>query len=53
MKMTTGCRVKLSAASGICHNDSLMKEGFFPGIEYPRVPGHELAGVVGSLGVDV
>ena len=40
-------------ACGICHSDSLMKEGLFPGIQYPRVPGHEIAGVVDSLGEDV
>lgn len=33
-------------ACGICHSDSLIKEGLFPGIQYPRVPGHEIAGVV-------
>lgn len=42
-------RVKVQA-SGICHSDSLTKEGIWPGIEYPRVPGHEVAGVVDALG---
>lgn len=37
-------------ACGICHSDSLTKEGHWPGIQYPRVPGHEIAGVVDSVG---
>jgi D-arabinose 1-dehydrogenase-like Zn-dependent alcohol dehydrogenase len=45
-------RIKVQAC-GICHSDSLMKEGLFPGIKYPRVPGHEVAGIVDSLGEDV
>ena len=45
-------RVKVQA-SGICHSDSLTKEGTWPGIVYPRVPGHEVAGVVDALGKDV
>jgi alcohol dehydrogenase/propanol-preferring alcohol dehydrogenase len=40
-------------ASGICHSDSLTVEGLWPGIRYPRVPGHEVAGVVDAVGVDV
>ncbi len=40
-------------ASGICHSDSLTKEGLWPGIHYPRVPGHEVAGIVDALGPDV
>ena len=32
-------------ACGICHSDVITKEGLFPGITYPRVPGHEVAGV--------
>ena len=31
---------------GICHSDSFTKEGLFPGIQYPRVPGHEIAGLI-------
>ena len=31
-------------ACGICHSDALVKEGFWPGLQYPRVPGHEIAG---------
>ena len=40
-------------ACGICHSDSLIKEGAFPGIEYPRVPGHEVAGVIDAVGSGV
>jgi D-arabinose 1-dehydrogenase-like Zn-dependent alcohol dehydrogenase len=40
-------------ASGICHSDSLTKEGLWPGIRYPRVPGHEVAGVVDAVGTGV
>jgi D-arabinose 1-dehydrogenase-like Zn-dependent alcohol dehydrogenase len=45
-------RVKVLAC-GICHSDSLVKEGSFPGIQYPRVPGHEVAGVVDAVGSGV
>ena len=45
-------RVRVQA-SGICHSDSLTKEGLWPGIRYPRVPGHEVAGVVDALGPGV
>jgi D-arabinose 1-dehydrogenase-like Zn-dependent alcohol dehydrogenase len=45
-------RVKVQA-SGICHSDSLTKEGLWPAIRYPRVPGHEVAGVVDAIGDDV
>jgi D-arabinose 1-dehydrogenase-like Zn-dependent alcohol dehydrogenase len=37
-------------ACGICHSDSLTKEGHWPGLQFPRVPGHEIAGVVEKLG---
>jgi len=40
-------------ASGICHSDSLVKEGLWPGIHYPRVPGHEVAGIVDAVGAGV
>jgi D-arabinose 1-dehydrogenase-like Zn-dependent alcohol dehydrogenase len=40
-------------ACGICHGNSATKDGLFPGIQYPRVPGHEIAGVVDALGKDV
>jgi D-arabinose 1-dehydrogenase-like Zn-dependent alcohol dehydrogenase len=42
-------RIKVQAC-GICHSDVLTKEGSLPGIEYPRVPGHEVAGVVDEVG---
>jgi D-arabinose 1-dehydrogenase-like Zn-dependent alcohol dehydrogenase len=45
-------RIKVQA-SGICHSDSLTKEGHWPGIQYPRVPGHEVAGLIDALGADV
>ncbi len=37
-------------ACGVCHSDSLTKEGTYPGIQYPRVPGHEVAGVIDAIG---
>ena len=37
-------------ACGVCHSDSLTKEGLFPGVTYPRVPGHEIAGVIEAIG---
>jgi len=40
-------------ACGICHSDSLVKEGMWPGVEYPRVPGHEVAGVIDAVGSGV
>jgi D-arabinose 1-dehydrogenase-like Zn-dependent alcohol dehydrogenase len=42
-------RVKVQAC-GVCHSDSFTKEGHWPGLAYPRVPGHEVAGVVDALG---
>jgi D-arabinose 1-dehydrogenase-like Zn-dependent alcohol dehydrogenase len=42
-------RVKVEAC-GICHSDVLVKEGLWPGIQYPRVPGHEIAGQVDAIG---
>ena len=41
------------AACGICHSDVLTKEGQWPGIQYPRVPGHEIAGTIAALGEGV
>src|SRR5260370_39323998 len=41
-------RIKVLAC-GICHSDSVTKEGLFPGIQYPRVPGHEVAGVIDAV----
>ncbi len=40
-------------ACGICHSDAFVKEGTMPGIEYPRVPGHEVIGIVESVGKNV
>ena len=40
-------------ACGVCHSDSLTKEGQWPGIQFPRAPGHEIAGVVDAVGPDV
>ncbi|MBF5043776.1 zinc-binding dehydrogenase [Aggregicoccus sp. 17bor-14] len=40
-------------ACGLCHSDALVKEGGFPGLAYPRVPGHELVGRVDALGAGV
>ncbi|HEV7967235.1 MAG TPA: alcohol dehydrogenase [Candidatus Acidoferrales bacterium] len=40
-------------ACGVCHSDVLTKEGAWPGIQYPRVPGHEVAGIVEELGAGV
>jgi len=45
-------RIKVLAC-GICHSDSVVKEGAFPGIDYPRVPGHEVAGVIDAVGLGV
>ena len=45
-------RIKVQAC-GVCHSDSVTKEGQFPGIKYPRVPGHEVVGVVDALGSGV
>lgn len=42
-------RVKVQAC-GICHSDSFTKQGYWPGIVYPRAPGHEIAGVIDALG---
>jgi D-arabinose 1-dehydrogenase-like Zn-dependent alcohol dehydrogenase len=40
-------------ACGVCHSDSLTKEGSWPGIQYPRIPGHEVAGVIDEVGAGV
>ncbi len=45
-------RVKVEAC-GICHSDAVTKEGIWPGIHYPRVPGHEIAGIVDAVGEGV
>jgi D-arabinose 1-dehydrogenase-like Zn-dependent alcohol dehydrogenase len=45
-------RVKVQAC-GLCHSDVLTKEGHWPGMKYPRVPGHEVAGVIDAIGSEV
>ena len=45
-------RIKVQAC-GVCHSDVLTKEGLWPAIQYPRVPGHEVAGVIDALGEGV
>jgi D-arabinose 1-dehydrogenase-like Zn-dependent alcohol dehydrogenase len=45
-------RIKVQAC-GVCHSDVLTKEGYWPGIQYPRVPGHEVAGIIDELGAGV
>src|ERR1700730_13268996 len=45
-------RVKVEAC-GVCHSDSLVKEGMWPGIQYPRIPGHEVIGTIDAIGPDV
>ena len=42
-------RIKVQAC-GVCHSDVLTKEGQWPGIQYPRVPGHEVVGIIDELG---
>src|SRR3984957_9251160 len=45
-------RIKVQAC-GICHSDSAVKDGLWPGLQFPRVPGHEVVGVVDALGAGV
>jgi D-arabinose 1-dehydrogenase-like Zn-dependent alcohol dehydrogenase len=45
-------RIKVQAC-GVCHSDLFTKEGAWPGIQYPRVPGHEVAGILDELGAGV
>lgn len=45
-------RIKVQAC-GICHSDALTKDGAFAGIQFPRVPGHEVIGVIDAVGRDV
>ncbi len=45
-------RVKVEAC-GICHSDALVKEGLWPGLQYPRIPGHEIAGRIDAVGEGV
>ncbi|WP_353213563.1 alcohol dehydrogenase [Salinisphaera hydrothermalis] len=41
------------AACGICHSDAFVVDGGFPGLQYPRVPGHEVIGTIDALGDDI
>ena len=45
-------RIRVQAC-GVCHSDVATKEGQLPGISYPRVPGHEVAGVIDEVGAGV
>jgi len=45
-------RIRVQAC-GVCHSDAMTKLGLFPGIQYPRIPGHEVAGVIDAIGPDV
>ena len=45
-------RIKVQAC-GVCHSDVFTKEGLWPGIQYPRVPGHEVVGIVDEVGAGV
>ena len=45
-------RIKVQAC-GVCHSDQLTKEGLWPGIQFPRIPGHEVAGVIDEVGAGV
>jgi D-arabinose 1-dehydrogenase-like Zn-dependent alcohol dehydrogenase len=45
-------RIKVQAC-GVCHSDVFTVEGSWPGIQYPRVPGHEVAGIIDELGTEV
>jgi D-arabinose 1-dehydrogenase-like Zn-dependent alcohol dehydrogenase len=45
-------RIRVQAC-GVCHSDVLTKEGLWPGLQYPRVPGHEVAGVLDEVGAGV
>jgi D-arabinose 1-dehydrogenase-like Zn-dependent alcohol dehydrogenase len=42
-------RIKVEAC-GICHSDMMVKDGLWPGLQYPRVPGHEIAGRIDAVG---
>ena len=45
-------RIKVLAC-GVCHSDEVTKQGLFPGIQYPRVPGHEVIGLIDAIGPNV
>src|SRR5229473_7938708 len=45
-------RIKVQAC-GVCYSDLYTKEGLWPGLQYPRIPGHEVAGVIDEVGSGV
>src|SRR5260221_1294524 len=45
-------RIKVEAC-GVCHSDAIVKQTGWPGLQYPRVPGHEIAGRIDAVGADV
>jgi D-arabinose 1-dehydrogenase-like Zn-dependent alcohol dehydrogenase len=45
-------RIKVQAC-GVCHSDTVTKDGLFPGIQYPRIPGHEVVGLIDAAGANV
>jgi D-arabinose 1-dehydrogenase-like Zn-dependent alcohol dehydrogenase len=45
-------RIRVQAC-GVCHSDVFVKDGLWPGIQYPRVPGHEVAGIIDEVGGEV
>ncbi len=45
-------RVKVQAC-GVCHSDMFVKEGHWPGVQFPRIPGHEIAGLIDAVGPGV
>src|SRR5205807_3976629 len=45
-------RVRVEAC-GVCHSDSLTVEGQWPGLSFPRIPGHEIAGIIDAVGTGV
>ena len=45
-------RVRVEAC-GVCHSDSLTVEGQWPGLPFPRIPGHEIAGIIDAVGTGV
>src|SRR5262245_44444055 len=45
-------RIKVNAC-GVCHSDAFTKEGLWPGLQFPRVPGHEVAGIIDAVGAGV
>jgi D-arabinose 1-dehydrogenase-like Zn-dependent alcohol dehydrogenase len=45
-------RIKVQAC-GVCHSDAFTKEGLWPGLQFPRIPGHEVAGIIDEIGSGV